>query len=174
MLLFIIPSFRHLASIELVRIVSSVGCIQWEEVKYDSARGMFWLPAAGRTSALSLYKLETTGSSETACSVCFMHIEKHCAGPSSQNIDHTKICRGLRRVRKITKSDCYPLWYLSVRPPSWNNSAPTGRIFMKFGMWVFFEKSIEKIQVSLKSDKYKAYFTWRPIYIFDHISLSPF
>jgi hypothetical protein len=28
---------------------------------------------------------------------------------------------------------------LSVCPPAWNNSATTGRIFMKFDIWVFFE-----------------------------------
>ena len=32
-----------------------------------------------------------------------------------------------------------------------------------------FRNFIEKIQVSLKSDKNNRYFTWRPIYIFDHI-----
>jgi len=35
-----------------------------------------------------------------------------------------------------------------------------------------FRKSVEKIQVSLKSDKNNLYFTYRPIYIFDHISLN--
>jgi len=35
-----------------------------------------------------------------------------------------------------------------------------------------FRKSVEKIQVSLKSDKNTGYFTWRPIYIFDRISLT--
>jgi hypothetical protein len=34
-----------------------------------------------------------------------------------------------------------------------------------------FRKSVEKIQVSLKSDKNKGYFTWRPICIYD-ISLN--
>jgi hypothetical protein len=34
-----------------------------------------------------------------------------------------------------------------------------------------FWKSVDKIQVSLKSDKNKGNFIWRPIYIFDHISL---
>jgi len=28
-----------------------------------------------------------------------------------------------------------------------------------------------KIPVSLKSDEYKGYFTWRPIHIYDHILL---
>jgi hypothetical protein len=30
-------------------------------------------------------------------------------------------------------------------------------------------KSVEKIQLSLKSDKNNGYFTWRPIYIFDQV-----
>jgi hypothetical protein len=34
-----------------------------------------------------------------------------------------------------------------------------------------FRKPVEKLQVPLKSDKNKRYFTWSPIYIFDHISL---
>jgi hypothetical protein len=33
-----------------------------------------------------------------------------------------------------------------VRPSVWNNSAPTGRIFMKFELF-FFGKSVEKMQV---------------------------
>ena len=28
---------------------------------------------------------------------------------------------------------------LSVCPSAWNNSAPTGRLFMKFYIWIFFE-----------------------------------
>jgi hypothetical protein len=32
--------------------------------------------------------------------------------------------------------------------------------------------SVEKIKVSLKSDKNNEYFTWRPVYIYDNISLS--
>jgi len=35
-----------------------------------------------------------------------------------------------------------------------------------------FRKSVEKIHVSLKSDKNNVRFTWRPIYILDHISFS--
>jgi len=63
---------------------------------------------------------------------------------------------------------------LSFCPPPQNNSAPTRRIFMKFDIWVFFRKSVKKIQVSLKSDNNKGHFTCssRPIYIFDHILLS--
>jgi len=43
---------------------------------------------------------------------------------------------------------------------------------MQFCILSIFRKSVEKIQVSLKSDKNNRYFTWRPICIFDHISPS--
>jgi hypothetical protein len=61
---------------------------------------------------------------------------------------------------------------LSVCLSACNNSAQTGRIFMKFDIWVFFEKLSKKFKVSLKSDKNNRYFTWSPVYIFDHTSLS--
>ena len=52
------------------------------------------------------------------------------------------------RVHKIAKGDG---WLRHGCPicPSARNSAPTGRIFMKFDMWGFKKKSIMKIQVSL-------------------------
>jgi len=37
--------------------------------------------------------------------------------------------------------------------------------FMKFDIWVLFEKCVKKIQVSLKS----RYFSWRPEYIYGSI-----
>ena len=77
--------------------------------------------------------------------------KQYSSGKSSINIIST-----FRSIRKIAKSDYHiPL---SVRPSTWNNSAPTGRIFMKFDIGEFFLKTIEKIQVSLKSDKNNGYF----------------
>jgi hypothetical protein len=47
---------------------------------------------------------------------------------------------------------------LSVRPSAWNNSAPTGRIFMKFNIRVFLEDVWRRhIEVALKYDKTKRY-----------------
>jgi len=43
--------------------------------------------------------------------------------------------------------------------------------FQKNYIWVFFE-NLSRIQVSLKSNKYNGYFTLRPTYIFNNISLS--
>jgi len=57
---------------------------------------------------------------------------------------------------------------LSVRLSSWKNSSPSGRIFMKFDIQ-YISKICWEIQVPLKSDKYDGCFTWRPMYIFDHI-----
>ena len=82
--------------------------------------------------------------------------------------------RSFRSVRKTAESDnklrqvCLSI---SVRPPALNNSVPTGRIFMKFDIWVFFEKLSRKFQVPLKSNKNNGYFTCRPIHIFDHVLL---
>ena len=72
------------------------------------------------------------------------------------------------RVRRIAKSD-----YLLRRvcPSAWSNSAPNGRIFMKFDILGFFKKSTEKIQVSSKCDKTDRCVTLRPVYICD-ISLN--
>ena len=60
----------------------------------------------------------------------------------------------------------------SVRPSvclsAWNNSAPTGRIFMKFWYLSIFRKLVEKIQVSSKPHKNNRYFAWRRIHIFDN------
>ena len=71
------------------------------------------------------------------------------------------------KLRNVTIS-----FIMSVRPSACNNSAPTGRIFIKFDIRIFLEKTVYKIQVSLKSHNNNRYFTCRPIYIFDHISLS--
>ena len=54
-----------------------------------------------------------------------------------------------------------------------NITAPTGRMFMKFHIQVFFfRKFTEKIQVSLKYDKNNGHFARTTTYIYDHISLS--
>jgi hypothetical protein len=74
----------------------------------------------------------------------------------------------LRRLRNIAKSDyCLCHVCLSVRPSVRNNSAPGGRIIIKFDISRFLGKHWRK----LKSDKNMGYFTWRPTYIYD-ISLT--
>ena len=51
---------------------------------------------------------------------------------------------------EMFQTDFHEIWYLSI-----------------------FRASVEKIQIILKSDDNNRHFTWRPIYIFDHISLIP-
>jgi len=56
-----------------------------------------------------------------------------------------------RHVRIIAKSDhqLRHVWLsvcLSVRPPAWNNLAPTKRIVMKVDIWVFFENLSRKFK----------------------------
>ena len=79
------------------------------------------------------------------------------------------ICVFLAVFVKLKKTTM--IFVMCVRLSAWINSTSTGRIFVKFGIWIFFE-NIEKIQVSLKSDKNESYFTWRLIHIFDHTSLN--
>jgi hypothetical protein len=61
---------------------------------------------------------------------------------------------------------------MSVCLFSWKNSAPSGRILLKFNILYFFRKYVESIQVSLKSNKNNGYFTWRRFHIYDNILLN--
>jgi hypothetical protein len=70
--------------------------------------------------------------------------------------------RFTRRVRNIAQSD-YQLRLVSVHPFAWNNSALTGRIFMKFGIWVSlknilrkykFHQNLTTITGTLHADRY--------------------
>jgi hypothetical protein len=76
-----------------------------------------------------------------------------------------------RRVRKIAKSDYWlrPSVRLSIYPHGTIGSHL--RDFHEIWYLRIFRKSDEKIQVSLNSYQNKEYFTGRPIYIVDHISL---
>ena len=48
----------------------------------------------------------------------------------------------------------------------------TGRILMKLDILAFFQKFVEKIQVSLKGDKPDRYFTLRRFHVYDSMSLN--
>jgi len=50
---------------------------------------------------------------------------------------------------------------MSFRLSAWNNSVPTGWIFMAFDIG-YFSGVCREIQVSLHSDKNNGYFSWRP------------
>jgi hypothetical protein len=47
----------------------------------------------------------------------------------------------------------------------------TGQIFMKLFSWIFFWKFVQKIKVSVKYDRNNRHLTWRPVYIYNYISL---
>ena len=51
------------------------------------------------------------------------HTTDACHEPRESNLE---------RLCQISKSDSRISTCLSVRPPTWNNSSPTGRIFFKF------------------------------------------
>ena len=76
--------------------------------------------------------------------------------------------RFLCTFAKITISDCHFRHVCpSVRPSAWNNSAPTGRIFMKFDMSIFFPPKIcRENQSFIKNLTRIKGFTREPMYIF--------
>jgi len=69
-----------------------------------------------------------------------------------------------RRVRKTANGDCW-LRHVSpsVRQSSWNKSVPSNGFSSKWYPSIL-RQSVQKIQVSLKSDKNSGYFAWIPIY----------
>jgi len=75
----------------------------------------------------------------------------------------------IRRSPKIVKRD-YRLRH--VCPSTRNNSAPIGRIFTKFYIWVFFENPSRKPKLNQKRTRIMEYFTWRPVYIYGSIWLN--
>jgi hypothetical protein len=88
--------------------------------------------------------------------------QANCLGarPSNGTVRFSTLLGAFAKLRKATIS-----FIMSVCPSARNYSSPTGRIFMKFD--TYFRKYVEKIQVSLKSDKNNGYFTRIPMYIFD-------
>ena len=57
---------------------------------------------------------------------------------------------------------------MSVCLSELNDSAPTGKIFMKSDIWLFFS-NIVKCQVSLKLDNNNVHLAWRRVYIYDKV-----
>ena len=80
------------------------------------------------------------------------------------------LCRHVRKLRWATVSFVMSV-RLSVRMEQLRFH---GSHCPAVWYWSIFRKSAEKIQVSLKSDKNNGYFTWKPTYIYDHISINSF
>ena len=53
------------------------------------------------------------------------------------------------KLRKATVT-----YVMSVRPPAWNISAPTGRILIKFDIWAFLESLSRKLKFHTHTNKY--------------------
>jgi hypothetical protein len=85
-----------------------------------------------------------------------------------ENIKYTVCLQGLRLLGTFTSFIMYVC--LSLHPAVWNNSAATGWIFMKFHILSIFQKSVKKIQVSLKSVKDKGYYMPEDLCIFTIVS----
>jgi hypothetical protein len=76
--------------------------------------------------------------------------------------------KGFRRLRKIA----YEFRYVCPRVRM-EQLGSHWRDFHEIWYLSIIRKFVEKIQISLKSGKNNGYFTWRPMYVYDNISLSP-
>ena len=97
----------------------------------------------------------------------------------SQNCEKRQLASSYLSVRlSVCMYVCLPAFLFvcllackSVCPSACNYSAPTGKSFMKFHIWLFFLKFWREIQVSLESDKNRRCFT-RSFCIYDNIALN--
>jgi hypothetical protein len=106
------------------------------------------------------YQTERTiASSQITCQSCSWHLiaavdrevtnqinEIYLQPPRAKQRSWHVMCFVFRRFsqncgKRLLASSC-----LSVRPSAWNNSAPTGRIFMKFNIRGFFENLSRKLK----------------------------
>jgi hypothetical protein len=100
-------------------------------------------------------------------------IFKHIRG--SQKIgNHLPLTRNNLLVISSKFRKAIMSFVIYVRLYSWKHSAPNGRIFINFDTWVYFSKKklSRKFKISLNSDKNNGYFTRKPSYVFNNISLS--
>ena len=63
-----------------------------------------------------------------------------CTQRDGNNQIQIKILDASSKLRKATVTFVMCILCLSVRPSAWNDSAPTGRIFVNFYIWEFFSK----------------------------------
>jgi hypothetical protein len=70
--------------------------------------------------------------------ICFCSIYFSPSKPSDYILT---VLGAFAKLRKATIS-----FFMSVCPTAWNKSASTGRIFMKVGIWVFFENLSRKFK----------------------------
>jgi hypothetical protein len=82
----------------------------------------------------------------------------HCAtavGPQSScsyNLKCSRRSRNCGWCRQYKRKLLLSPSCLSVCPFAWNNSSSTRQIFKNVDIWIFFSKSVEKIQVLVKPD----------------------
>jgi hypothetical protein len=77
---------------------------------------------------------------------------RNVCGPYSRAEEDTVLGKTAMPVGALAELRIAAVWFRHVCPSASNNSAPAGRKFMKFDTSIF-GKSVDKIRVSLKSDR---------------------
>ena len=92
------------------------------------------------------HALRTSGSRNEQCECLLALLCWRCRRFKSDLPSvHKYLTHVIRRARKKKKFRTATISFIaSVRPSARNNSAPTGRIFIKFNIWGFFENLSRK------------------------------
>ena len=108
-------------------------------------------------------------TSHTECTVVFPLRQAYANVPQCYVVRMLSICVCDARSQRLRKVTILVPSCLSVRTERLGSQC---KDFHDIWCLRIFRKSLEKIQVSLKSDRNNRYFTWRLIHICDHVSLS--
>ena len=96
------------------------------------------------------------------CTRSYVSMEQYFSTGNTRTISGARSCLVIcqfRRVPNLRKATVSFVMSVCPRGTTW---LLHGLLFMKFDILVFFEKTVEKIQASLKSDMNNGYFRWRP------------
>jgi len=106
-------------------------------------------------------KIRWTADTSADCCIILLYA---MGMPCAYYKERTAFLVAFAKLRKATVS-----FVMSVCPSAWNIGSHRAD-FHEMRYWSIFLKSVKKLQVSLKHSKNN--FAWRPVYIFDHISLN--
>ena len=94
-------------------------------------------------------------------------------GPEDDSIGVETCCpKNSNIIIKIVMFDWYSVIYICMYVNTSGWLTLKKKNFHEIWYFSIFPKSVDKIQISLKSDKYNGHITWRPMYLYDHISLN--
>jgi hypothetical protein len=136
-------STRTAVKAEIVPIVLCRWCSHRQLLSSGMSHCIVWLQYTDISYKSAAFIIRSLGGSR--------HTATRLHGITQQQ---TVIFHIIRHIHKIVESDL-ALSCLSFRLSTWNNLAPTGRIFKKFDIRLFFENLLRKFKSDLNLTRIK-------------------